>query len=131
MDPRNVYNIQLPTHPCVTHTHTHAVAALEKSPTAQDFTDIAEVAEDDEGEGTSAATPSVESSSGGDVERLYQKGISFAQSQLAGEECACTHLLCVGQPHSQVTSQLFITDMGMSLATIGQPYLRPISNRIS
>ena len=91
MDPRNVYNIQLPTHPCVTHTHTHAVAALEKSPTAQDFTDIAEVAEDDEGEGTSAAIPSVESSSqsGGDVERLYQKGISFAQSQLAGDkECA-------------------------------------------
>ena len=75
----------------MSRTHTHAVAALEKSPTAQDFTDIAEVAEDDEGEGTSAATPSMESSnqSGGDVERLYQKGISFAQSQLAGDkECA-------------------------------------------
>ena len=96
MDPRNItYNC---LHILVSHTHTHAVAALEKSPTAQDFTDIAEVAEDDEGEGTSAAAPSVESSSqsGGDVERLYQKGISFAQSQLAGEECACTHLLCVG-----------------------------------
>lgn len=73
------------------------MAALEKSPTAQDFTDIAEVAEDDEGEGTSTATPSVESStqSGGDVERLYQKGISFAQSQLAGDkERTPTHLHC-------------------------------------
>lgn len=81
-----------------THTHTHAVAALEKSPTAQDFTDIAEVAEDDEGEGTSAAAPSMESSSqsGGDVERLYQKGISFAQSQLAGDkECVHAHIYFV------------------------------------
>ena len=84
------------THP-IWHSHTHAAAAIDKSPTAQDFTDITEVAED-EGEVTLTATPTGESSSqsGGDVERLYQKGISFAQSQLAGEkECAPHIYFCV------------------------------------
>ena len=74
---------------------------------------------------TSTAMPSGESSSqsGGDIERLYQRGISFAQSQLAGEkEHAPTHLLLCKLTSFPGHLLAFITDMGMSLAAIGQPY---------
>lgn len=111
------------THP-IRHSRTHVAAAIDKSPTAQDFTDITEVAED-EGEVTPTATPTRESSSqsGGDVERLYQKGISFAQSQLAGEqECAPTHLLLCKLTSFPDHLLAFIIDIGTRLAAIGQPY---------
>ena len=88
----------------------------------QDFTDITEVAED-EGEVTSTAMPSGESSSQSRGDRLYQRGISFAQSQLAGEkEHAPTHLLLCKLTSFPGHLLAFITDMGTSLAAIGQPY---------
>ena len=88
----HTYTHTLYTH---THTHTHAVTATdqEKSPTAEDFTDITEVAEDETPVPTAAATGSTSGSEAGGAvrgdlssnsERLLQKGISFAQSQLAG-----------------------------------------------
>lgn len=75
------------------HASTLTAAALEKSPTAQDFTDIAEVAEDEGALPTAAPAEENVNQPVRDVyetERLYQKGMSFAQSQLAGEE-ACIH----------------------------------------
>ena len=75
-----------------THTHTHTAPEQEKSPTAEDFTDITEVAEDETPAPTTAASTSgnrgKEAATKVDLsresERLLQKGISFAQSQLAG-----------------------------------------------
>ena len=72
-----------------------AAAALDKSPTAEDFADIAELAE--EGEGERKEPPEVAGEVGGEEvtgmmgvhecreeEELFQKGVAFAQTQLSG-----------------------------------------------
>lgn len=75
---------------CVMRSYLNTVCvcvakAVDKSPTAVDFADITELAEEGEGEGEGKSSGGLgDRKDSENKEMLFQKGMAFAQAQLSG-----------------------------------------------